>query len=213
MSDRVGADPRNGYCGMEERVRMDKKFIFIAAGILAVVSIAIAIAVIFNRPNASFSGSVIDPPLPAPNFTLTNQTGSISSLSSYQGKFVLLFFGFTHCTDECPATMALLHIVREQLGKNADRVQVVFVTTDPARDNRAAVDEYVKRFDPTFVGFTGDQTTLKKIWSDYGVTVLDNGETHSTIVYLINPEGNIQLTYPSSTSPDDLVADLNILLK
>ena len=192
---------------------MNKKFPIIAFGLLAIVAIAVAVTYIFNRPKTSFRGSVIDPPLPAPDFTLTNQAGETGSLSSYQGKFVLLFFGFTHCTDECPATMALLHLVREQLAKNADKIQVVFVTTDPANDKPAAVNEFVNRFDPTFVGFTGEKTTLEKIWNDYGVTVLDGGETHSTIVYLINPQGDIQLTYPSNTSPDDIAADLNILLK
>lgn len=192
---------------------MEKKFPVIALGILVIVAIATVIGFIYNRSNPSYRGTVINPPLPAPDFTLTDQIGETSSLSNYRGKFILLFFGFTSCTDECPAEMAVLSIVREQLVKDADKIQVVFVTTDPARDTPAAIRTYLDRFDPTFIGFTGDQTSLQKIWSDYGVTVLDGGETHSTIVYLINPQGDIQMTYPSTAPPDDIVADLSILLK
>jgi len=192
---------------------MDKKFPIIALGLLAIVGIATVIGFIYNRSNLSYRGSVINPPLPAPDFTLTNQAGGTSSLSDYRGKYILLFFGFTTCTDECPATMAVLSIVREQLSKNADKIQVVFVTTDPARDTPVAISTFLERFDPTFIGFTGDQAPLQKIWSDYGVTVLDGGETHSLTIYLINPQGDIQMTYPSTTTPDDIVADLNSLLK
>jgi len=190
---------------------MDKKFPIIALGLLAIVAIATVIGFIYNRSNPSYRGSVINPPLPAPDFTLTDQTGGTSSLSNYRGKFILLFFGFTTCVDECPATMAVLSLVREQLAKNADKIQVVFVTTDPARDTPAAISTFLERFDPTFIGFTGDQTSLQKIWDDYGVIVMDGGETHSLIVYLINPQGDIQMTYPTTTTPDDIVADLNTL--
>jgi protein SCO1/2 len=192
---------------------MDKKFPLIAIGILVVVAVATGIVYLHGRSNQSFRGSVINPPLPAPDFTLTNQAGVPASLSNYRGKYILMFFGYTHCPDDCPATMALLHIVREQLPKYTDKIQVIFVTTDPANDTPAVVNEFVQRFDPTFVGFTGDLATLQKIWSDYGVTVEDNGETHSTIVYLINPQGDIQMTYPSPTTPDDIVADMNTLFK
>ena len=192
---------------------MEKKFPIIALGLLAIVAIATVIGFVYARANPSFRGSVISPPLPAPDFTLTNQTGGTSSLSNYRGRFILLFFGFTSCKDECPATMAKLQIARLQLGQNADKVQVVFVTTDPENDTPAAIDTFVDRFDPSFVGFTGDLTSLQKIWGDYGVIVLDGGETHSVTIYLIDPQGDIRMTYASTTNPDDIVADLSILLK
>lgn len=192
---------------------MDKKFPIIALSLLVIVGVATGIGFIYSRANPSFRGSVITPPLAAPDFTLTDQAGATGSLSNYRGKYILLFFGFTTCTDECPATMAVLHLVRDQLPKYADKIQVVFVTTDPARDTPAAISAFLDRFDPTFIGFTGDQTSLQKIWTDYGVTVLDNGETHSAIVYLIDPQGDIRITYPSATTPDDIVADLGILFK
>lgn len=92
-------------------------------------------------------------------------------------------------------------------------VQVLFISTDPDRDNPQAVGAFVDRFDKSFVGLTGTKSELAKVWADYGVTVLDGGETHSTYVYLINPVGNLRLTYASVTQPDDILADLRLLFR
>jgi protein SCO1/2 len=109
--------------------------------------------------------------------------------------------------------MAVLKLVRADLGSQAKDVQVLFISTDPARDTPQAVGAFLRRFDPTFAGVTGSQADLAKVWSAYGVTVLDGGETHSTFVYLIDPQGNLRLTYPSVSSPDDIVADLKLLIR
>ena len=103
--------------------------------------------------------------------------------------------------------------VRDQLKDQADKVQVVFVTTDPARDTPQAIGEFLDRFDSTFVGFTGSPTDLQKVYKDYGVTVMDNGETHSTFVYLIDPQGKLRLTYPFDTPTEDYLSDLKLLFK
>ena len=103
--------------------------------------------------------------------------------------------------------------VRDQLKEQADNVQVVFVTTDPARDTPEVIGEYLNRFDETFIGLTGSQADLQKTWKDYGVIVMDNGETHSTRVYLIDPDGKLKLTYPSVNKAEDVLADLSILFK
>jgi protein SCO1/2 len=109
--------------------------------------------------------------------------------------------------------MGVLMQIRDQLKDQADKVQVVFVTTDPARDSPAAIAEYLNRFDSSFMGLTGSQADLQKVWKDYGVTVLDNGETHSTIVYLIDSAGKLRLTYPFDTRVEDYLADLRQLFK
>lgn len=92
-------------------------------------------------------------------------------------------------------------------------VQVLFISTDPDRDTPQAVGAFVNRFDKSFVGLTGSKAELAKVWADYGVTVLDGGETHSTYVYLIDPAGNLRLTYASVTQPDDILADLHLLFR
>ena len=75
------------------------------------------------------------------------------------------------------------------------------------------VAEFLNRFDSTFIGATGTQAELQPVWAAYGVTVLDGGDTHSSYVYLIDPTGNLRLTYPYSTTPEEITADLRLLLR
>ena len=192
---------------------MQKKWLWYLLASLALLGVVVVIIFYAIQAKQAFHGSVITPPAEAVDFTLTNQKNETTSLSDFRGKYILLFFGFTTCTDECPATMGVLMLVRDQLKDQADKVQVVFVTTDPARDTPQAIGEFLDRFDSTFVGLTGSPTDLEKVWKDYGVTVMDNGETHSTFVYLIDPERKLRLTYPFDTRVEDYIADLKLLFK
>ncbi len=192
---------------------MEKKFFWIGTGILLLVVVAAVITILVTRLNPSFHGSVINPPAPAPDFTLTNQDGQVIRLSDYRGKYVYMYFGYTNCTNECPATMAILKTVRNQMGNQADQIQVMFISTDPVRDTSPAVGVFLGRFDPTFIGATGTQAELQPVWADYGVTVENGGETHSSYIYLIDPSGKLILTYPYATPPQDLAADMILLLR
>jgi len=192
---------------------MEKKFLWVGLALLAVVVLAVAVTAYVVTTDNHLRGSEINPPAPAADFSLTDQNGRTVRLSDFRGKYVLMFFGYTHCTEECPATMAVLKQVYADLGDQAENVQVLFLSTDPARDTTRAMAAFVDRFNPTFVGLTGPQATLQKVWADYGVTVLDGGETHSTFVYLIDPAGDLRLTYASPTAPDDIVADLRLLFR
>ncbi len=178
--------------------------------ILGIVMTGVAGAI---QAKLSFHGSVITPPVEAAGFTLTDQDGEPASLSDFRGKYVLLYFGYTNCTSECPATMGTLMVVHDQLKEQAGKIRVLFVTTDPGRDTPSAIKEFLNRFDSTFVGFTGSPAELEKVWKEYGVIVLDNGESHSTFVYLIDPDGKLRLTYPVDTSVEDYLADLKLLFK
>jgi len=177
------------------------------------VVLAAAAALLSVRLNQTFKGSVIDPPSAAADFSLTSQADQPIKLSDYHGKYVLLFFGFTRCTNECPATMAILAKARTLLGSQGDNVQVLFVSTDPDHDTPQALTEFLGRFDPTFVGATGTKAELQSVWAAYGVTVEDNGETHSSYVYLIDPNGDLRLTYAYPSTPEDIAADLHLLMK
>src|SRR5215211_5417131 len=95
-----------------------------------------------GRPPA-FHGTTYDEVTPAPPFELVDHTGRRVTLDDYRGKAVLLFFGFTHCPDVCPLTLAKLARVTDGLGRRADDVQVLLATVDPARDTPAALAEYV----------------------------------------------------------------------
>jgi protein SCO1/2 len=192
---------------------MDKRFFWVGTGILSLVVLAAAMATILVRMPQAFAGSAIDPPSPASDFSLTSQTGGTIRLSDYRGKYVLLFFGYSHCPDQCPATMAVLAKARSELGAQADNVQVLFVSTDPAHDTPQSMGEFLARFDPTFIGLTGSMEQLQPIWKEYGVTVQDGGETHSSYTYLVDPNGNLRLTYAYPSTPEAISSDLKLLFR
>ena len=96
---------------------MDKKFFWVGTSILVLVVLAAGTALILQNAPVTFHGSVVNPPAPATDFSLTSQSGGTIRLSDYRGKYVLLFFGYSHCTDQCPATMAILAKARSSAGQ------------------------------------------------------------------------------------------------
>ncbi len=192
---------------------MNRRFFWIGTSILLLVMLAALVTYLveFNMP--TYSGSVIDPPAPAPAFTLTDQEGQPVKLSDFRGEYVLMYFGFTNCTTECPATMAVLAKARSLLGEDGERFQVVLIATDPLRDTPQSMGTFLNRFDPTFIGATGTEGQLQPVWRDYGVTVEDGGETHSNYIYLIDPNGDLRMTYSFPTTAEELAADLRQLLR
>jgi protein SCO1/2 len=190
---------------------MQRKTILVGAGIFIVLFALTAIFYLTGKP--SFRGALISPPWPAPEINLTDQNGQPFTLSSQKGKVVLLYFGYVNCPDECPLTMAHVKLARESLGNRAKDVQVVMVSTDPARDTPQALMDFMRHFDPTFLGLTGTIPELQKTWKDYGVTVEEGGETHSTFLYVIDPDGNVRETFLPDTEPNDIARDVDLLLK
>jgi protein SCO1 len=87
------------------------------------------------------------------------------------------------------------------------------VSTDPARDTPQALKDFMAHFDPSFLGLTGTPAALQKVWNDYGVTVENGGETHSTFLYVIDPAGNVRETFLPDAQPNDIARDVSLLLK
>lgn len=169
-----------------------------------------------------FRGTVLEPPNPAPELPLTDQFGNEFRLSNYRGKIVLLFFGFTHCPDICPAALGDLKRVMEKLGNDAEKVQVVLVSVDPERDTPDLMQRYLAAFHPTFLGLNGDRAVLEKAYKDYGVTAIRRdlpnsglGYTidHSGYIYAIDQAGNWRLLWAHGTPVDDIVSDVQALLR
>jgi protein SCO1 len=107
---------------------------------------------------------------PAPPVTLTDQAGRAFSLTSQAGNEVVLFFGYTHCADVCPMTLARLARIRQKLPPAARRRLVVaFITVDPRRDDAATLRRYVEAFDPSFLGLRGSRQDLERVYAAYGV--------------------------------------------
>jgi len=192
-------------------IEMNRRLIYLGIGILGILAIASAFVFLTRKP--SFKGAVISPPWSAPDIQLIDHNGQPFALSNQRGKVALLYFGYVNCPDECPLTMAHIKLALQSLGDRAKDVQVIMVSTDPARDTPQALKDFMTHFDPSFLGLTGTPAELQKFWMDYGVTVEDGGETHSIYIYVIDPSGNVRETFLPDTEPKDIAADVSLLLK
>lgn len=173
-----------------------------------------------STPDVKLKAGVFEPPHMAPEFTLRGSDGAELKLSRYRGKLVLLVFGFTHCPEVCPTTLATLAQARKALGKQADAVQVVYVTVDPERDDAATIKKYLAVFDTSFVGGTGKPDVLAAMRQNYGVVASKLGApkdsgygmNHSTSVYLIDRAGRLRAMMPYGHAAQDFVHDVRLLL-
>ena len=148
---------------------MDRKILWVGIGAFLFVALAEFAALLFLNPPGFRGAAYMEPLPPAPEIELTQADGGTFRLSDQRGRIVLLFFGYTSCPDVCPTTLAGLKLVLEELGDKAGSVQVLFISIDPGRDTPERAQEYVNHFDPSFIGLSGSQAELEKIWKDYGV--------------------------------------------
>lgn len=160
----------------------------------------------------AFKGEEVEPVASAPEIKLADHNGQMFQLSEQRGQVVLVFFGFTNCVDECPLTMAHLKLALEALGSQAGQVQVVMVSTDPVRDTPQALGNFMNKFNPAFLGIPGTVDELSNVWDEYGVTVLDGGETHSSFTYVVDKQGRLRLNFDPEMAPEDIASDLKVLL-
>jgi protein SCO1/2 len=152
---------------------------------------------------------------------LTDHTGKPRRLEDFRGKAVVVFFGFTHCPDVCPTTLAEAAQAMKQLGPDADRVQVLLVTVDPERDTRQALSDYVTAFDARFLGMAGDLEATRRVAKEFKVYFEKRpGKTpdgysidHSAQSYVIDPQGRLRLFVRHDRIAEDLAHDLRVLLK
>ncbi len=201
---------------------MDKKTILVGVLSFLLIGLVAAGVFLFAKP-ASFRGTVYTEPYPpAAEIELARDNGTNFRLAGMRGKIVLLFFGYTSCPDICPTTMAELKAALDKIGEeNAKNVQVVFVTVDPERDTPQRVQEYVNHFNKDFVGLSGPESQLAKIWSEYGVfrEIVEGTSAagylvnHTARVTLIDQDGNLRVSYGFETPVDDIVHDLKLLLR
>jgi protein SCO1/2 len=108
--------------------------------------------------------------------------------------------------------MAHLKLALEALGSDAGQVQVVMVSTDPVRDTPQALHDFMNKFNPAFLGIPGTVDDLSPVWNEYGVTVLDGGETHSSFTYVVDKQGQLRLHFDPEMAPDNIASDLKALL-
>jgi len=152
------------------------------------------------------------------DFRLTDADGRARSLADYKGKAVLLYFGFTQCPDVCPTALIRAADVRKLLGAEGDRLQVIFITVDPARDTPEVIKAYTAAFDPSFIGLHGDAKRTRETADEFKVYYkqVPTGSSytmdHSALSYAFDPQGRLRLALRHEQTAEDYAHDLRQLL-
>jgi protein SCO1/2 len=154
------------------------------------------------------------------DLNLTDHNGQKRSMADFKGKAVVVFFGFIQCPDVCPTTLANFAQVMKNLDKDADRLQVIFVTIDPERDTADVLKEYVTQFDPRFLGMSGNAEETARVAKSFKVFYAkvpgkepgSYSMDHSAGVYIFDAKGNLRLYGRHDASPENMTADIRQLL-
>lgn len=168
-----------------------------------------------------YSGSLFNPPVPIPDFELTDSHDQPFALRNQPADYTLVFFGYTFCPDVCPLTLADIKKALTGL-PGSERVRVIFISVDPERDTPTALQEYLAHFDPAYIGLTGTPEALKQAMAPFGAYAereeVPNSAAgylmnHTASLYLLDPHQDILLTYSFGFDPAGLRGDLAYLLK
>lgn len=154
------------------------------------------------------------------DFSMPDTSGRLRSIADFRGQVVILFFGYLSCPSYCPSTLAELSELRKRMGSQGSRVQVVFVTLDPERDDSASLGSYLAHFDRDYVGLRGDADAVAKMARRFrlsfarvpgrmaGSYTIDHGVQS----YVFDPQGRLRLLFRPGKSAADMMADLRALL-
>ena len=203
---------------------------FLASGIFLVV---VVLAINIYRSNQSndtsaivhdvsaYTGTTYEPPVELDDFVMAATTGVEMSLNDFKGQYVLLFFGFTHCPDVCPTTLAIFRQVKDLLGDDASDVIFLFISVDSPRDTPEVIAIYLSNFDPDFIGMSGDDETLQAIAAPFGLFYeRNNAESqtnysvdHTGRSYVIDREGQLRISYAYGTEAEIITDGLRELMQ
>jgi protein SCO1 len=162
-----------------------------------------------------YQGSGVGPSAIGGPFKLIDQDGKPITDQDFKGRPFLVFFGYRHCPDICPTTLFEMSEVMRALGKDADRVNALFITVDPERDTPAGMKDYLSSFDPHMRGATGDRKAIDAVEKAYRVYAKkvpgkdgDYSMDHTALVYLMDKEGRFVAPFKLDRKPEAAAADL-----
>jgi len=147
-------------------------------------------------------------------FRLIDQDGRPRASGDFRGRYQLIYFGYTYCPDVCPTTLGVIAEALDKLGAEGGRIVPIFITVDPKRDTPAVMKKYVAAFGPRFVGLTGSPAQIaavEKAFHVYAKQEKTGGSysvSHSSVIYLMGPDGRLVTFYDELVSPADLAKDL-----
>ncbi|MBJ20096.1 MAG: SCO family protein [bacterium] len=154
----------------------------------------------------------------------TDHTGRAVSERDFSGRYMLVFFGYTHCPDVCPGNLSIMSAAMRRLGRAAEAVQPVFITFDPARDTPEILAEYVRHFHPRLTGLTGTPAQIEAATRSYGVVferadaggggeAADYSLRHTSQTYLIGPNGRGVAIFEHDSNPEEMASEILALLE
>ncbi len=184
------------------------------------LALSVAALLSCKRPPVIFRNTELTGATFGRQLALVDHHGQSRSLTDFQSKVTVVFFGYTSCPDICPTMLAKLADVMKALGGDAERVQVLFVTVDPERDSAERLKAFVPWFYPTFLGLRGNEAQTKAATEEFRVFAARKpveGELgyvidHSTGAYVFDPAGRLRLYVKDTSSVDDITADICLLL-
>jgi protein SCO1/2 len=148
-------------------------------------------------------------------FQLTDQAGKAFTDKDLKGKPTLIFFGYTHCPDVCPTSLFEMSEVLRAMGKDADKVNAVFISVDPERDTPATMKDYLSSFDPHLEGLSGDPAETAKVITSYRVYAKkvptkdgDYTMDHTALIYLMDRDGRFVSPFNLKRSPEEAATEL-----
>ena len=181
-------------------------------------------AVITEKPAyvEDLRGGIIDPPRLIDDFSLPSTKGGAFTLSDYEGKILLFYFGYLTCPDICPATTVdMMRILNELDETTSQQIKIVFVTVDPERDTLDRLDAWLTLFHVDLIGIRGDTESLQPLFDQFGVHTAKQqvGDSplsylmdHTASIFLIGPDGRLWEQFLFGTPYDDILHDLRVIL-
>jgi len=154
-------------------------------------------------------------------FTMESTVGEPLSLSRFQGRLVLIYFGYTSCPDICPTTLTVIKQAVHEIRDSGEKVQVLFISVDPERDSVEQMKSYLEFFDPGFIGLWGKLDQIEKVAKKFGAFFIKNAETQSAVgylmshtgyVYLLDRQSRVRKLFSSKVGAEEIVETIHLLL-
>ena len=193
----------------------DRKVTIVLATVFMAIAVAAILAVYVWREDGGGIARIGGP------FVLVDHTGAERTEADLKGRHALIYFGYSFCPDVCPTALADMLIALDELGPAAARVQPVFITIDPDRDTPAVLKDYIPNFHPRLIGLSGSAAQIGKAARAYRVyyAKVDDPEAgdnylmdHSSVIYLMDPDGRYLTHFSHGTGPDTMAKRLRELV-
>ena len=181
--------------------------------VIGLIALGVAWYSVVNAPENAAASSIRE------KFSLVDQTGKRVTEADFAGRPHLVFFGFTHCPDVCPTTLYELSTIFDELGDDAGKIEVIFISVDPERDTPQSMADYVSSFGPQFTGLTGTKEEIAAVAKDFKVyyrkVPLEGNDytiDHTAVVYLFNRRGEFVAPFNAKRPASEAAAELRKLL-